>query len=422
MSGTILLPVTPVSHDSLAVTLSGHDMEDSTVTPVCHDSETPTVTPASHDSESLPVTPVCHDSDTSTVTPASHKDDWVDRMLILGSMPTDDDIVVDHWELIMTVKRVAIGLSGDDVRLNFKLSGTGMNVILEVTAINRRKAVSRGSIPCLRRAGVTEDRSFTVSSKTMISSLSVFKGGSCVDISIIREMEVIVVKEIRPEWTGRIFIPFLRAKQIDKEWELEAAEKAAAVPPKKGAEAGLGTNLLPITPASHDTEPPIHIPPAGNFPPVKSAPKWPRRSRKSFSCSHKDKEARLVCEKCKAHRQEEARERQRFRRARLELGILTPVQLHRFIHAHSPGTPEYRFLQGQGPITTEERKRWGLGPETQADLDFWKIHTAEEKIAHRRVVDRTRQQKYRANRPKVRKPRMRPEGESDTLSNWLEKP
>lgn len=109
------------------------------------------------------------------------------------------------------------------------------------------------------------------------------------------------------------------------------------------------------------------------------------------------------------------RERQRFRRARLKLGILTPFQLITFVETHNTFSPEYRFLYGRGPVTPEEREYWHLGPETEQEREFWKIRSKEEKDAHRREVDTVRQQRHRA---KLRKKKI-PAEEVDILSTLI---
>jgi hypothetical protein len=131
----------------------------------------------------------------------------------------------------------------------------------------------------------------------------------------------------------------------------------------------------------------------------KFADRWPRRVGLSF-----------------LSKKEKSRERQRFRRARLRLGIHTPFQLILFQETQDLFCLERRYLYGLGPFTPEEREEYHLGPETEADREFWRTHTDEEKTARRREVDKVRQQRHRE---KVRKDKRDPD-EVDILSALVE--
>jgi len=111
-----------------------------------------------------------------------------------------------------------------------------------------------------------------------------------------------------------------------------------------------------------------------------------------------------------------AKERQRFRRARLKLGIQTPQQLWAFLETHPPSTVEWRFLRGKGPFTPEERAVYRLGPETEQEREFWGTHTDEEKAVRLREGNRKRKQRQREKERKHR----RPDDEVDIHSRLVE--
>jgi len=134
---------------------------------------------------------------------------------------------------------------------------------------------------------------------------------------------------------------------------------------------------------------------------IRSRNQWPRRVDPFFRCLHYHKvkdvanEERRLCPNCREHRQKQNRERQRFRRARLRLGIKTPQEYWDFIESHHFMSLEMRYLNGYGPFSEEERTRYHLGPETEQEREFWGTHTEEERNTRRREVDKDRQQRHR---------------------------
>jgi hypothetical protein len=131
-----------------------------------------------------------------------------------------------------------------------------------------------------------------------------------------------------------------------------------------------------------------------------------RKRRRSISIS----------EQWPRHKGWTAGDRQRFRRARLNLGIKTPQQLRVFLETHASDTLEWRYLQGKGPFTPAERALYHLGPETAEERSFWGTHTDEEKATRRRATDTARQRRHRA---KTRRAKI-PADEVDIISPLLE--
>jgi hypothetical protein len=139
----------------------------------------------------------------------------------------EDHLVVDKDILIAMLKGVSLGLSSEEVRISFSVSGSGADAKMEVSALNElgRKSFEVVSVG---RDGV-EPLEFPISYQHLLHTLGVFKGDSVVDLYVQSKMSLLMVSDTTDAREVLTIIPF----RTDRAVELEKTEAAMELEAKK---------------------------------------------------------------------------------------------------------------------------------------------------------------------------------------------
>lgn len=161
----------------------------------------------------------------------------VETQIQTGATP-DDEISVDKNVLQGMLQGVSLGLDSDEVKVIFDADGVKGEAYLEVSAKNSLGRRSSERTSCGRTgAGPT---SFPISFKHLLDTLTVFKGDSVVDLSVLSKMNLLMVRDSTAEREVVTIIPFRTDAQIEAEKEenkkLEEARKKAATENKTDTE------------------------------------------------------------------------------------------------------------------------------------------------------------------------------------------
>lgn len=155
----------------------------------------------------------------------------VESMITACSAP-DDEISVDKLVLESMIKGVALGLQTDDVRLTVDIVGEGAEAYLEVSTTNSLGRRSHERASCGRKS--KDVMSFPVSFKHVLDTLSVFKGDSVVDMMILANRSIMLVRDTTDDREVMTVIPFRTQAAIDAERkeadEVKAAKEKVAEP------------------------------------------------------------------------------------------------------------------------------------------------------------------------------------------------
>jgi len=148
----------------------------------------------------------------------------VEGMITAVGTP-DDEISIDKKVLQAMIAGVALGLDSQEVKVIFDADGQKPEQYLEVSSKNSLGRRSYERCSC-GRTGTTAT-SFPVSFKHLNDTLSVFKGDSVVDLSIIQKKHLLLVRDHTNDREVVTVIPFRTDAQIEKEKaDAAAAEKA----------------------------------------------------------------------------------------------------------------------------------------------------------------------------------------------------
>lgn len=148
----------------------------------------------------------------------------VEGQIEAAKAPTDE-ISVDKNILEAILRGVSIGIDSEEVKIQVEASGTSTEAYLEVSAKNSlgRRSYERTS------AGRTGEKptSFPVSYKHLLDTLGVFKGDSVVDMLVMSEQHLLMVKDVTTHREVTTIIPFRTDEQIERE-KREVAEAELA--------------------------------------------------------------------------------------------------------------------------------------------------------------------------------------------------
>lgn len=163
----------------------------------------------------------------------------VEGQIVAQANPTDD-ITVDKVMLEAMINGVALGLASDEVRVDITVSGEKGDATLEVSTVNSVGRRSYEKTSCGRKG--TGLLTMPVSYKHLADTLGVFKGDSVVDMFIMVEKSILMVKDHTEDREVMTVIPFRTQEAVNAEKrEREAAEKVktdakAALEAKEKAE------------------------------------------------------------------------------------------------------------------------------------------------------------------------------------------
>jgi len=143
---------------------------------------------------------------------------------IESTVKSTDEVSIDKAVFEGMLKGVALGLPMDEVKVTCALSGVGDEAYLEVIAENAvgRKSFERAA--CGRKA--EEGIAFPISFKHILDTLNVFKGDSVVDLTIVDEMKMLMVRDSSPDREVMTLIPWRTDTQIESEKKEEEEAKA----------------------------------------------------------------------------------------------------------------------------------------------------------------------------------------------------
>lgn len=138
----------------------------------------------------------------------------------------DDEVSVDKHVLEQMLRGVALGLPSEEVKVQMSVNGTGREAYLEVAATNSLGRRSHERASCGRKA---KEGSFAwpVSFKHLLDTLSVFKGDSVVDMSVLVSTNLLMVRDTTETRQVLTVIPFRTDKAVeDERREADEAENA----------------------------------------------------------------------------------------------------------------------------------------------------------------------------------------------------
>lgn len=143
----------------------------------------------------------------------------VEDQITAAAAPTDE-VAIDKNVLESMLRGVCMGLPSDEVKITFIVAGTGREATLECSALNQlgRRSWERSSVG---RKG-TDQVQLPISYKHMLDTLSVFKGDSVVDLFVMNNQQLLMVKDKTEAREVLTIIPFRTDKQIEQE-KAEAA-------------------------------------------------------------------------------------------------------------------------------------------------------------------------------------------------------
>jgi hypothetical protein len=148
----------------------------------------------------------------------------VEGMIVAVGTP-DDEISIDKKVLQTMIAGVALGLDSQEVKVVFDADGQKPEQYLEISSKNSLGRRSYERCSCGRTG--QNPTSFPVSFKHLTDTLSVFKGDSVVDLSVIAKKHILLVRDHTNDREVVTVIPFRTDAQIEKEKaEAAAAEKA----------------------------------------------------------------------------------------------------------------------------------------------------------------------------------------------------
>lgn len=152
-----------------------------------------------------------------------------------------DEVKVDQHVLTGMIQGVSLGIPSGEVKVDVSVQGKGKDSFLEISGLNsvNRKSFERAS--CGRN--LEKEITFPISFKHLLDTLTVFKGDSVVDIGIMLDKNMMVIKDSTQGRECMSVIPFRTQKQIEE----EEKEKEAMVEARKakGEEEGEGSGETP---------------------------------------------------------------------------------------------------------------------------------------------------------------------------------
>lgn len=134
---------------------------------------------------------------------------------IASSEGAQDEVSIDQSVLSTMIKGVAIGIDTDDVRVTVIVDGESQSASLQVVALNSLGKKSHERAIC-GRMGEGEIK-VPVSFKHLLDTLVVFKGDSVVDIYIMDQKKLLMIKDRTDTREVTTLIPFRTDEAIEAE-------------------------------------------------------------------------------------------------------------------------------------------------------------------------------------------------------------
>jgi len=148
--------------------------------------------------------------------------------------PTDE-LVIDKHVLGAMLKGVSLGLPSDEVMVTLEISGEGQEGYLEVIARNSLGRRSHERAQCGRKGKGTLN--FPLSFKHLLDTLGVFRGDSVVDMMVVTDRNLLMVRDTTESREVLTVIPFRTDRQIEDEKAEAEQKKIAAEEAKQKAAA-----------------------------------------------------------------------------------------------------------------------------------------------------------------------------------------
>jgi len=131
---------------------------------------------------------------------------------------------------------VSLGLPSDEVKVTIEVGGKKQEQYMEVSARNSLGRRSHERASCGRKAA--ELLSFPLSFKHLLDTLGVFKGDSVVDMMVMEQKSLLMVRDTTEAREVLTVIPFRTDRQIeDEKAEVEDKKKVADEAKKVADEA-----------------------------------------------------------------------------------------------------------------------------------------------------------------------------------------
>jgi len=162
--------------------------------------------------------------------------------------PTDE-IVVDKHVLEAMLRGVSLGLPSDEVKVIMEVGGTGQEAYLELSSRNALNKRSHERASCGRKG--KGQIAWPLSFKHLLDTLGVFKGDSVVDVMVMEDRNLLMVRDSTDAREVLTVIPFRTDKAIEEEKktarkETEAKKKAKEAESKEGEEMATAAVAEPV--------------------------------------------------------------------------------------------------------------------------------------------------------------------------------
>ena len=146
----------------------------------------------------------------------------VEGQIAKAEKPTDE-IAIDKHVLEAMLRGVSLGLPSDEVKVQLEVGGEGQEQYLEVSAQNSLGKRSHERASCGRKA--KENMTFPLSFKHLLDTLGVFKGDSVVDMLVMTNKNLLMVRDTTEAREVLTVIPFRTDRQIEDEKAEVVAKK-----------------------------------------------------------------------------------------------------------------------------------------------------------------------------------------------------
>lgn len=160
---------------------------------------------------------------------------------VAGLQSPSDEVTIDKHVLTSMLANVALGLPSDEVRVQIDVTGEGTESALQVSAVNSigRRSHERAAAGRKAKGNI----SFPVSVKHLTDTLGVFKGDSTVDLMVLTERNIAVVKDTNNARQVLTVIPFRTESAIADEQK----EKQVVADQKKQTKEAAGKDVTDDT-------------------------------------------------------------------------------------------------------------------------------------------------------------------------------
>jgi len=157
---------------------------------------------------------------------------------ILKAPDPSDEVSVDKHVMEAMLRGVALGLPSDEVKVEITVDGKEGEAYLEIGATNSLGRRSHERASCGRKKET--QIKFPVSFKHLLDTMSVFKGDTVVDMVILIELNLLMVRDSTEAREVMTVIPFRTDQQIEKERAEVEATKVVEKADKEDEEGDQG--------------------------------------------------------------------------------------------------------------------------------------------------------------------------------------